>query len=107
MSTLGKVTIWHNCKIVKQSRNLRGILDYARNTSDVMAIHCHKLFSAVPNGETFHPVEFQFRNGAHCQVDWADCRVLTHWIKSRRAWDISAIAFSGIDEFRAAMERGQ
>lgn len=97
------VTIWHECKPVKRSRNLRGILEYARNTSDVAEIHCHRLMSATPNGATFYPVTFFFRNGAECCVDWSDWRVLAQWVKSRRSWDTQAIAFYGLPEFINAM----
>lgn len=94
-------TIYHKGQAVKRSKNLRGIIEYARQTSDVAEITVERLTN--PDKGTFYPVTFIFRNGAECSVDWADWRVLVRWIKARRSWDTSVIIYRGLPEFVEAM----
>lgn len=92
-------TIHRNCALVKRSRNLRGILDYAR-VSPVQSIDCQRLISETSDARLYS-VTFLYDNGAIGESDWNDWRVLVHWIKARRSWDVQR--FTGIPEFVAAL----
>lgn len=87
-------------RLVKSSRNLRGILDYAR-ISPVERVDCQRLLSESPGGPQFYPVTFFYDNGAIGQADFQDWRVLVDWIKARRSWAVER--FSGLLEFVYAM----
>ena len=70
-----------NGKLIKRSKNLRGILDYAR-VSPVNTVLCHENF------DRSYTVEFTFDNDALGLTVFADWRVLCHWLKARRSWQV-------------------
>jgi len=77
------VTIWKNSKCIRVSKNLRGILDYARKQPVVRAI-------VEPLTRVNQPfkwsVEFQFVDGATGYTEWADDRTVGSWLFNRRSW---------------------
>lgn len=80
------VEIIRQGKVIHRSRNLRGLLDYARRNS-VQAVSINRL----PEGAM---LIVRFFNGATCSTAFADCSVCIGWIKARRSWDIAAIAIN-------------
>ena len=96
-------TIYLKTRPVKRSRNLRGILDYAR-VSPVVSVDCQRVVrEPLTGGLPVYSVTFIFDNGAIGESDWQDWRVLVQWIKARRSWDVQA--FTGLIEFTHAMTR--
>lgn len=68
---------------VSKSKNLRGILEYARNKSSVSHATCYR----QSDGGAF--VYVLFDNGATCRTRFADYTVALRWFRSRRSWDLS------------------
>lgn len=71
-------------KSVAHSRNLRGILSYARKAF-VRNVYCTR------NGDGTGFVCFTFDDGARCRTEFADYTVLLRWVRSRRSWDLREI----------------
>ena len=67
--------------IVRRSQNLRGVLDYARDTSRVESVTI--IHEETPAG---YPVLFTFRDGATCSTNFADLSVAAEFLRSRRSW---------------------
>lgn len=63
----------------RKSRNLRGILDYARISPvervHIRPAHGHSAF-----------LDVYYANGAVGYATFADPRVCANWVKSRRSW---------------------
>lgn len=72
------LTIELNGKVVARSRNLRGLLDYARKH------FIHRVAVYKQNGHGRLYVEFE--NGAQCRHMFEDYSVLVGWVLSRRSW---------------------
>lgn len=70
-------------KTVATSRNLRGILDYARLHS-VVRVYVHQCDDPAKV-----LVLFVFDNDARSMTTWADFNVACDWIMSRRSWGLS------------------
>jgi hypothetical protein len=66
---------------VARSKNLRGILAYARRSPVKRA-------SAYAKGDGGAFVVFIFNNGAESRVDFASFAVAKAWIASRRSWGL-------------------
>ena len=94
----GGVTIHKGGRLIRTSRNLRGILAYAR-VSPVASVDCQRLESETDGGRLYS-VTFLYDDGAVGQSDWADWRVLAQWLKARRSWDVGRV--TGLAEFVAA-----
>jgi hypothetical protein len=75
------VTIFRNGQEVKHSRNLRGILDYARKVSPVNSA----LVVESPKDASAR-VEFYFLDGAICITEFASAVVARNWLHARRSW---------------------
>lgn len=73
------VEIMLGSKVVARSRNLRGLLDYARKEPPVSA--------AVNKTPTGGRLTVFFNDGALCHVEFADYSVACGWIAGRRSWD--------------------
>jgi len=68
---------------VATSRNLRGILDYAREHGVVRVyVHLSSITAKVL-------VLFVFADGARSMTEWASFGVACDWIVARRSWDLS------------------
>lgn len=65
-------------KVVSNSRNLRGLLDYARKH------FIHRV--AICNRNSHGALYVEFENGATCRTEFADYSVLVRWILARRSW---------------------
>ena len=68
-------------KVEKRSRNLRGILDYARTERPVTSIVAWR----TRDGDKYR-VHFRFGRYVFCTVLWADLEVLDQWIYNRWSW---------------------
>lgn len=79
------ITITKNSKIVRKSKNLRCILDYARlyPVTKVTVIG-----SRLPNdyGTPLANVTFHFYDGATSFVNFVSYHVACSWVLSRRSW---------------------
>ena len=69
-----------NGEVVKRSRNLRGVLDYAR-TQPVLKCEIDRVEKR--GGYT---VKFTFYNGATEESSWASDVCALDWCYSRRSW---------------------
>ena len=73
------VLIHKNGATVKRSRNLRGILDYARENPVVKA-------SVVVNPDESADIVFTFLDGAKSLVHFQSNQVFLDWVLRRRSW---------------------
>lgn len=73
------VVIVRGGKVVARSRNLRGVMDYARK-SYVREAWCNR----NQDGGGF--VCFTYDDGSRCRTTFADYGVLLRWVRSRRSW---------------------
>lgn len=67
-----------NNNVVKQSKNLRGILDYARLYA---VVSC-----CVVSTDTENYIYFRFNNDATATVNFGSSEVAKNWLLSRRSW---------------------
>jgi len=77
-------------KVIHRSRNLRGILDYARHTWIEEAV-------AQPAQEGKGILSVTFGDGCTCMTEFADFTVLCWWLRCRRSW--AAVRRIGPDLF--------
>jgi hypothetical protein len=84
------VTINLNGNLVASSKNLRGILDYARK----VPVHRVAIYRNL-NGDGLLCVTFD--NGANCQTTFASYTVCIDWVKSRRSWGLTCLS-NGTDQ---------
>jgi hypothetical protein len=68
-------------RTVARSRNLRGLLDYARNRSPV-------IIAAMTRTADGADVFVRFADHAHCRTTFADYSVAVAWFKARRSWGL-------------------
>jgi len=88
------IQIYKNSEVVAQSRNLRGLIEYARNKSDV------KIVSCFPKDDDFPPrMAVSYDDGAHCIVEWRSYHIMVDWVRARRKWRESKalIQYHGAD----------
>jgi hypothetical protein len=67
--------------VIRTSRNLAGILTYARKVAAVERVTIHPA-----DHDRQFPVKFDFFDGSYAWVFFADWRVASDWILSRRSW---------------------
>jgi hypothetical protein len=67
---------------VARSRNLRGILDYARR-SPVAHIETSMGYDGSPVRGL---VLVKYADGAHCLTDFASYHIMIDWLRGRRSW---------------------
>jgi len=81
-------------QIVSQSRNLRGLLDYARR-HPVVWIETQPLTWVSRDGRPLWPagarLYLRFADGAEAMTYFSSYAVLQDWIKARRTWKPSAV----------------
>lgn len=65
---------------IRESRNLRGLLDHARRVAPV-SIHC-----GPPDSQGYSVITVFFANCDYAVTNWADWRVAADWFRSRRSW---------------------
>lgn len=89
------VTITKDDKPVSVSRNLRGVMTYARKhgVSDVS-------FRMTDSYEAAITISFQ--DGAHCSTHFAAWDVCQRWVRARRSWDIHAVSIRPTSEYWTA-----
>ena len=77
-------------KTVATSKNLRGILSFARE-------HPVNVVTVADNGAGDYQVAFYFdgRLPYSAVTSWADWRVLLRWLAARRSWSIERITILG------------
>lgn len=84
-----RVEIIRQGKVEAYSRNLRGILDYARRNS----VRRVKVEFGNITRRAFYTVEFF--NGATCKGEFAEYGICVDWFKSRRSWDLNLTLDNG------------
>ena len=77
------IKIEKNGQIIKSSRNLRGILDYARISTPKRI--------ELTNQATMGRMRIIFSDGASASADFASFNVMVDWVKNRRSWPQSAV----------------
>lgn len=73
------VKIVNDYGIVAQSRNLRGVLDYARKFPVELATYWI-------NPDGVNVATFHFWDGSICRTDYASLDVFRWFLKGRRSW---------------------
>ena len=68
-----------NGQILKTSRNLRGILDYAR-------ISYPKRIELTPQNKCNGRLRVIFSDGASTSAHFASYHVMVDWVRNRRSW---------------------
>lgn len=82
------IEIIRNGRTVAKSRNLRGILDYARKSPVRKAtVSCY-------NRERTGNVYILFEDGSECRTEFAGYIVAVEWIRARRSWQLEAVRCS-------------
>lgn len=71
------INIVMHYRIIARSRNLRGIIDYARDKSPVILLHIFK------NADGTGYAHIVFDDGAYCDVSFASYTILKHWADRR------------------------
>lgn len=74
--------------IVARSRNLRGILSYARK-SPVATVSVSS-YSPVRCAHVY----VQFDDGAECRTQFSSYTVAVQWVRARRSWGLEAVRCS-------------
>lgn len=74
------VTIERQGKTVSRSKNLRGILTYARNHG----VHIAQAIPAKTDGKGVLAVKF--RDGAEVATQFESYEVLRDWLRGRHSW---------------------
>lgn len=69
--------------VIRRSRNLRGVLDYARDVSPVQTV---SITARHVPGESVYHVRFTFDDGSTCTAPFADWRVAADFLLARRSW---------------------
>lgn len=77
------VTITKEGKPVSTSRNLRGVMTYARK-------HGVRLWIASMTDDYGALVSITFGNGADCHTRFASWDVAQRWVRARRSWALTA-----------------
>jgi len=77
------VIIRHRERVVSQSKNLRGIRDYAR-VSPVRTVICRmrNAHPKDPGGLLF----VRYDNGAECETTFASYHIMVDFVRNRRSW---------------------
>lgn len=68
-------------KIVKSSRNLRGMLDYAR-VSPVSSVITMRNKDLPVRGD----LHIEYQNGAYCMVSFTSYHIMIDFVRNRRSW---------------------
>lgn len=77
-----------NGQIIKTSRNLRGIVDYARTSKPAR-------IELTPQGKVNGRLRVIFADGASTSAHFASYHIMVDWIRNRRSWDKNSIVFYG------------
>jgi hypothetical protein len=90
-------------KIVSKSKNLRGLVDYARRFPPVA--YRFEVNRCPDTGAPYF-LRVEFSNGAVCFSHWQDWRVCAWWINARRSWPkgLPLITYNG--DFAAILAKG-
>lgn len=72
-------SIIKNGRIIRSSRNLRGLTDYAR-VSPVVRIESCRI------GEVSGTVRVFFKDGAESRANFRSYHIMMDWIRARRTW---------------------
>lgn len=90
----GDVTVYLNHQPVARSKNLRGILDYARKIRRPFYIDPVRRASIFPVGAGKYPradVLIEFCDGAICLTHFESYLVASHFVETRRSWNLRSI----------------
>lgn len=77
------IEIKKDSRIVARSRNLRGLLDYARRKN--IWVICVAIWKTDQGAM----LDFTYSDKAMARVDFADFAVARDWIRARRSWGLS------------------
>jgi hypothetical protein len=73
-------------RIIRTSRNLRGIVDYAR-VSPVARIESCDIGAMQPEGTRYSgTVRILFKDGAESRANFRSYHIMIDWIRNRRSW---------------------
>ena len=81
------IMIENNGRIVRKSKNLRGILDYSRSCS-VVRVELTKLPDDAGSMLVI------FHNGATSRANFASFSIMQRWVDSRRSWNCEIVDYS-------------
>lgn len=84
------VSIEKNGQIIRQSRNLRGIVDYARSSKPARV-------ELTPFGVCNGRLRVIFNDGASTSAHFASYHIMIDWVRNRRSWPKSAVVIYGED----------
>lgn len=77
-------------QIIRTSRNLRGLLDYARVSPVVRLESC-------PIGSTSGTVRVFFADGAESRANFRSYHIMIDWLRARRSWRSAEHIMQGPD----------
>ena len=79
-----------NGQVIRRSKNLRGMRDYAR-VSPV------KRVGLLPDGDTRGQLWVCYADGADCKADFASYHIMVDFVRNRRSWRGAEIFHYGGD----------
>lgn len=83
-------TITKNARIIRQSKNLRGLLDYAR-VSRVTRVEL------APFAQVNGSLRVFYEDGSIGRENFASYRIMVDWVRNRRSWRGAEIFYYGGD----------
>jgi len=78
-------------RVIRRSKNLRGILDHARREYVVEARVEHDPADLPLQRRDGYRVTFVYGNGDSAVAHFADWRVFIQWIHNRRSWGMQRV----------------
>lgn len=88
--TVFGVSIEKNGRIIRRSKNLRGIIDYAR-TSPASRVEL------TPQGVTRGRVRVIYADGAVTSAQFNSYRIAVDWVRRRRIFGAASVIYYGPD----------
>jgi len=90
MSYLYSVAIEKNGQIIRHSKNLRGIVDYARISKPLRV-------ELTPINKSNGRLRVIFADGASTSAHFASYHIMIDWVRNRRSWDKKNVFIYGDD----------
>lgn len=82
-----RIRIFRQGVVIGDSRNLRGVLDFARR-------HSVRSWSADMTDDYGARVTLDFCSGATARFEFASWDVAQRWVRARRSWDLKGLRIS-------------
>lgn len=83
-------TITHTARVIRRSKNLRGLLDYAR-VSRVVRVEL------TPFAKVNGSLRVFYADGAIGRANFASFHIMVDWVRNRRSWRGAQIVNYGDD----------